>query len=111
MLATDKVDQQWTSMRLASGQAVDRNALVTSLNDTLGHYLQRHQREGFAGIQAEWEKHHVWQGRSVTLIAGVNEIVGTVAGIDRQGALRLTVGNEEHTYSGGELSLRLRDDS
>jgi BirA family biotin operon repressor/biotin-[acetyl-CoA-carboxylase] ligase len=111
MQSTDKVDQQWTSMRLASGQAVDRNALVASLSDTLGHYLQRHQREGFAGIQAEWEAHHLWQGRAVRLIAGANEILGTVAGIDRQGALRLKIGDEEHSYSGGELSLRLRDDS
>lgn len=111
MQATDKVDQQWTSMRLASGRAIDRNALVASLNDTLAHYLQRHQLEGFAGLQAEWETHHLWQGRSVTLIAGVNEIVGIVAGIDRLGALRLKVGDEEHSYSGGELSLRLRDDS
>lgn len=111
MLATDKVDQQWTSIRLVSGHAVDRNALVASLSDTLGHYLQRHQFEGFAGIQAEWELHHLWQGRAVTLIAGAHEIVGTVAGIDGQGALRLKVGDEEHSYSGGELSLRLRDDS
>ncbi|MFP3632504.1 hypothetical protein SB776_38520 [Burkholderia sp. SIMBA_045] len=47
----------------------------------------------------------------MSLIAGVNKIDGVVLGIDRQGALRLSVEGEEKTYSGGELSLRLRDGS
>jgi len=34
-----------------------------------------------------------------------------VLGVDRQGALRLNVDGVEKIYSGGELSLRLRDDS
>jgi BirA family biotin operon repressor/biotin-[acetyl-CoA-carboxylase] ligase len=47
----------------------------------------------------------------VSLIAGVNQIDGEVLGIDGQGALRLKVGGVEKVFSGGELSLRLRDDS
>jgi BirA family biotin operon repressor/biotin-[acetyl-CoA-carboxylase] ligase len=34
-----------------------------------------------------------------------------VLGIDNQGALRLQVDGVEKLFSGGELSLRLRDDS
>jgi BirA family biotin operon repressor/biotin-[acetyl-CoA-carboxylase] ligase len=41
----------------------------------------------------------------------VNQIDGVVLGIDGQGALRLSVDGVEKVYSGGELSLRLRDDS
>ena len=74
-------------------------------------YLARHQSEGFSTIQAEWEQNHLWQGRAVSLIAGVNQIDGEVLGIDSQGALRLKVGGVEKVFSGGELSLRLRDDS
>ena len=111
MQSTDDVDQPWTSMRLESGTPVNRNALVLLLNDKLRAYLARHQREGFAAIQGEWEQDHLWQGRAVTLVAGANQIEGTVLGIDRQGALRLQVGGVEQVYSGGELSLRLRDDS
>ena len=111
MQAADEVDQQWTSMRLESGKVFDRNLLVAELGVVLQAYLNRHQSEGFAAIHSEWEQNHVWQGRAVSLIAGVNRIDGVVAGIDSQGALRLQVDGVEKVFSGGELSLRLRDDS
>jgi BirA family biotin operon repressor/biotin-[acetyl-CoA-carboxylase] ligase len=111
MQITDEVDQQWTSMRLESGKVFDRNHLVGELGAMLQAYLCRHQVDGFSTIQAEWEQNHLWQGRAVSLIAGVNHIEGKVLGIDSQGALRLKVGGVEKVFSGGELSLRLRDDS
>jgi BirA family biotin operon repressor/biotin-[acetyl-CoA-carboxylase] ligase len=111
MQITDEVDQQWTSMRLESGKVFDRNRLVGELGAMLQAYLCRHQVDGFSAIQAEWEQNHLWQGRAVSLIAGVNHIEGEVLGIDSQGALRLKVGGVEKVFSGGELSLRLRDDS
>jgi BirA family biotin operon repressor/biotin-[acetyl-CoA-carboxylase] ligase len=111
MQMTDEVDQQWTSMRLESGQMFDRNRLVAKIGTMLQKYLERHQVGGFSAVQAEWEQNHLWQGRAVSLIAGVNQINGEVLGIDSQGALRLKVGGVEKVFSGGELSLRLRNDS
>lgn len=111
MQTTDEVDRQWTSMRLESGMAVDRNHLVAELGVMLQAYLNRHQAGGFPAIQTEWEQNHLWQGRAVSLIAGVSQIDGEVLGIDSQGALRLKVNGVEKVFSGGELSLRLRDDS
>lgn len=111
MQVTDEVDQQWTSMRLQAGRAFDRNLLVAHLNGVLQTYLRRHQDFGFSVFQEEWEQGHLWQGRSVSLIAGVNRIDGRVLGIDGQGALRLSIDGVEKVFSGGELSLRLRDDS
>ncbi|SDS14720.1 MULTISPECIES: bifunctional biotin--[acetyl-CoA-carboxylase] ligase/biotin operon repressor BirA [Pseudomonas] len=111
MQKADEVDQQWTSIRLESGNSVDRNALVGELSAQLNSYIQRHQLKGFSTLQAEWEANHLWQGRSVSLIAGSNQIDGVVVGIDSQGALRLKVDGVEKVFSGGELSLRLRDDS
>ncbi|MBI6909960.1 bifunctional biotin--[acetyl-CoA-carboxylase] ligase/biotin operon repressor BirA [Pseudomonas palleroniana] len=105
------VDQQWTSVQLETGSSVDRNHLVARLGLQLQGYLGRHKSLGFSALQEEWEQNHLWQGRAVSLIAGVNQIDGVVLGIDRQGALRLSVDGVEKTYSGGELSLRLRDDS
>jgi BirA family biotin operon repressor/biotin-[acetyl-CoA-carboxylase] ligase len=105
------VDQQWTSVQLETGFPVDRNLLVAQLGLQLQNYLQRHTASGFAALQEEWEQNHLWQGRAVSLIAGVNRIDGVVLGVDRQGALRLNVDGVEKIYSGGELSLRLRDDS
>lgn len=105
------VDQQWTSVQLETGFPVDRNLLVAQLGLQLKNYLERHTASGFAALQEEWEQNHLWQGRAVSLIAGVNRIDGVVLGVDRQGALRLNVDGVEKIYSGGELSLRLRDDS
>lgn len=111
MQVADEVDQQWTSIRLESGRSSDRNALVVELSKQLSAYIQRHQVDSFSALQSEWEANHLWQDRSVSLIAGSNHVDGVVLGIDSQGALRLKVSGVEKVFSGGELSLRLRDDS
>jgi BirA family biotin operon repressor/biotin-[acetyl-CoA-carboxylase] ligase len=111
MQKTDGIDQQWTSVQLEAGAAVNRNALVAQLSLQLQNYVEKHKAAGFSALQEEWEKNHAWQGRTVSLIAGVNHVDGVVLGVDRQGALRLEVDGVEKIYSGGELSLRLRDDS
>ena len=110
-LSTEEIGQPWTSMRTEGGGLVDRNALVTRLSAYLEEYLGRHKREGFSALRAEWEGAHLWQGRFVNLTAGIQNIQGMVMGIDATGALRLSVDGEERAYSGGELSLRLSDDS
>ena len=61
--------------------------------------------------RAEWEAAHAWQGRAVCLSTGPQSISGVVLGVDDRGALRLMCEGEERVYSGGELSLRLSDDS
>ncbi|WP_314917681.1 bifunctional biotin--[acetyl-CoA-carboxylase] ligase/biotin operon repressor BirA [Pseudomonas helleri] len=111
MMVASDVDQSWTSVRLEAGQAINRNELIVALGRNLQGYLIRHEAEGFAAIQAEWESSHLWQGREVTLIAGTHTVDGVVAGVDQQGALRLNVAGQEKVFSGGELSLRLRHDS
>ena len=111
MKATNDVDQAWTSMRLETGKEVNRNLVILTLSETLQMYLERHAELGFSAVQAEWESNHLWAGREVSLIAGVNQVNGTVIGIDPQGALRLRVEGQEKVFSGGELSLRLRNDS
>ena len=111
MRVASEVDQAWTSVYLESGVAINRNVLVSKLNDSLRIYLKRHAESGFSAIQSEWEQNHLWKGREVSLIAGVHQVNGTVMGIDQQGALRMNVNGEEKVFSGGELSLRLRHDS
>ncbi|WP_426158721.1 bifunctional biotin--[acetyl-CoA-carboxylase] ligase/biotin operon repressor BirA [Pseudomonas sp. TSRC2-2] len=111
MLVADEVDQQWTSIKLESGKSCDRNALVIELSNQLKSYIHKHQHQGFANLQEEWAENHLWQGRSVSLIAGNSHVDGVVVGIDNQGGLRLLVDGIEKVFSGGELSLRLRDDS
>jgi BirA family biotin operon repressor/biotin-[acetyl-CoA-carboxylase] ligase len=105
------IDQPWTSLREQLGCVVDRTELVLKLGRWLRHYLDLHGRDGFAALREEWEMGHLWQGREVSLSAGPQRIDGRVLGVDRVGALRLDIAGQERQFSGGELSLRLRDDS
>lgn len=105
------IDQPWTSMRAELGGAVDRNEFVCELNRQLSLYLGMHQAHGFSALRNEWQDNHLWQGRSVTLATGANPITGVVLGVDQSGAIRLRVAGVEQNFSGGELSLRLSDDS
>jgi BirA family biotin operon repressor/biotin-[acetyl-CoA-carboxylase] ligase len=85
--------------------------LVCELNRQLSRYLDIHLKEGFAALLDEWQANHLWQGRTVMLTAGAEPIEGVVLGVDRSGAIRLRVAGVERHFSGGELGLRLRDDS
>lgn len=106
-----EINQPWTSMRAESGVAFNRNHLVAELNRQLSHYLGVQLEEGFLPLRDEWESCHLWQGRRVVLNAGGDPIEGVVLGVDRSGGIRFLVNGAEQVLSGGELSLRLRDDS
>ena len=113
MLAAEPgaIGQPWTSMRAELDRLLDRNELVAELNRQLSRYLDIQLREGFAALRDEWQACHLWQGKSVALTAGGEPIEGEVLGVDHSGAIRLRINELERSFSGGELSLRLRDDS
>lgn len=111
MRVTEEVDQLWTSLRLEVGSMANRNELAGKLTCNIEEYLSVHQASGFEVFRSEWEANHLWQGCAVSLLAGSQAVDGVVLGIDSQGALRLKVGSDEKVFSGGELSLRLRDDT
>lgn len=110
MRDTTEVDQSWTSMGLEAGYAFDRNLVASSLALNIDAYMAAHKVHGFAMFRDEWERSHLWQGSEVILLAGNAEISGVVIGVDATGALRLNVQGQEQIFSGGELSLRLRNE-
>lgn len=105
------IGQSWTSLYRETGCIVDRNVLACSLGRQLQRYLSRHRDRGFAGLRQEWEKVHAWQGCRVNLISGTGVISGRAAGVSEQGALILDIEGRRELFNGGELSLRLQDDS
>ncbi|KPY90369.1 bifunctional biotin--[acetyl-CoA-carboxylase] ligase/biotin operon repressor BirA [Pseudomonas syringae group genomosp. 7] len=111
MRSSFEVDQLWTSIRLETGSLIDRNQIAALIGSQLDALLVVHRKEGFAAFQKEWERGHLWQGAAVKLLSGIQEVEGVVLGVDSLGALRLEVSGVEKSFSGGELSLRLRDDS
>lgn len=109
--ASAAIGQPWTSMRAELGRVINRNELVVGLNRHLSHYLDVQLRHGFSALQSEWQDCHLWQGREVVLTAGSEPVMGIVLGVDHSGAVRLLVDGQEHSFSGGELGMRLRNDS
>jgi BirA family biotin operon repressor/biotin-[acetyl-CoA-carboxylase] ligase len=105
------IGQPWVSLRELLGRPIDRNELILALNQQLAHYLGIQLAQGFSALRDEWEANHLWQGRAVSLTAGAEPVAGVVLGVDSSGAIRLNVNDVERSFSGGEISLRLRDDS
>jgi BirA family biotin operon repressor/biotin-[acetyl-CoA-carboxylase] ligase len=111
MRSSEEVDQEWTSVQIETGLSSDRNELIARLSINIAQYMAVHQEKGFGALRAEWEENHLWQGEAVTLLAGTQATEGVVLGIDAQGALRMQIEGTEKSFSGGELSLRLRNDT
>lgn len=106
------IDQPWTSVRQQTGILMDRSELANLVSEFLHCYLSLHAQKGFVALRDEWEANNIWQGKRCTLSNGNQLITGRVIGVDEQGALRLLIdGLGERRFSGGELSLRLDDDS
>lgn len=111
MREAPEVDQAWTSLRLIRGDMLSRTELVVRVCASLKECLALHAQGGFASLREEWQAAHLWQGREVLLASGQQVIGGRVEGVDEGGALLLDRDGVVCAYSGGELSLRLADDS
>lgn len=107
----DDIDQPWTSMALITGGSIDRNAFVCELGSQLNSYLCKHQQLGFSAFISEWNHNDLWAGCSVAVTTTAQVSYGTVCGVDETGALILQVGAERQVFSGGEISLRLGNDT
>jgi BirA family biotin operon repressor/biotin-[acetyl-CoA-carboxylase] ligase len=107
-----EITQPWTSVRAETGILANRGRLAGDLSESLHHYLNRHAQGGFASLRDEWEANNLWQGKRCTLSTGAQQVKGLMIGVNELGALRLLVeGAGEQHFSGGELSLRLENDS
>ena len=99
------IDQPWTSVANIT-DSFSRNGLLVSMLDELLPLLANYQQQGFAPYLAEWEAADSFRNKEVEIRAGENSIIGTVAGVDPSGALRLLTDQGEQLIYGGEASLR-----
>ena len=105
------IDQEWTSLAKECGADVDRELFVQVVIEELEGYLDKQKNSGFKSMRAEWLAEHAWQGRRVLLQIGKDSVDGKLVGVGEKGEVCLLVDGEERKYLGGELSLRLQDDS
>ena len=106
------IDQAWTSLLLARQPvSLDRNAIVGELIRRLWDAIVIFRETGFASFRESWEQRHAWQGQSVRVQTAGAAWAGKAMGVDERGALRLETEEGELLLHGGEVSLRLNNDS
>ncbi len=106
------IEQAWTSL-LLSRQAGDlnRNRLIAEFVQRLLVAIDAFRVSGFSPFVAAWDRWDVWHGLPVRVQAGNTSWSGLAMGVDDRGALRLETAEGEMLLHGGEVSLRLTNDS
>ena len=86
--------------------AASRNRLASMVVDAVHDKCERFERYGFARMKPVYDSLHRFHGESVRLVAGKEEVTGTVAGVGLDGALQLQTRGGIRNFVGGEVSLR-----
>lgn len=105
-----EIDQPWASMAEQLTE-VSRNKLIADILSRLIPMLKEYECSGFASYQRLWESLDAYKGKLVDILSGSSSMVGVASGVYANGALRLSVEGIESPVYGGEVSLRVRDDS
>ena len=105
-MATD-IDQAWTDVtRIGGGNAPGRNILLGAILDELLPMLARFESSGFAPWREEWQSLDAFDGKTVILQSGDQQLAGVATGVDDRGALQLQTTTGTRSMFGGEISLR-----
>ncbi len=83
-----------------------RNRLAGMVIDAVYNTCKQFEKYGFTRVKPRYDALHRYQGEAVRIIVGSEEITGTVAGVDVDGALRLRTASGVRSFVGGEVSLR-----
>jgi BirA family biotin operon repressor/biotin-[acetyl-CoA-carboxylase] ligase len=105
-----EIDQPWASM-VEQLTEVSRNKLIADILSRLISMLKEYECSGFSNYQRLWESLDAYKGKLVDILSGNASMVGVASGVYANGALRLSVEGIERPVYGGEVSLRVRDDS
>lgn len=99
-----------SSLHLHSGREFTRSALLAALWDESLAMVARLEREGFAGILADWRERDATLGRELEWLSQSGRIVrGRSLGPDADGLLRIRDGaGQIHEVLSGDVSLATR---
>lgn len=95
-----------TSLRIETGEEIDRAALAAALLAELDEEYHRVTAGQFAAVAADWERQCTTLGHQVTIRVGDRAIEGRAESLDAEGALLLRSqhGRLEHII-GGDVTL------
>lgn len=106
------IDQAWVSLHeamLTSGlTAPTRSALAAVLIGHLVRALTEFEKMGFDAFRQRWAKRDWTHQQPVRIELESSVVEGIAKGLDRDGALRVQVGDEQRRFFSGEVSLRAK---
>jgi BirA family biotin operon repressor/biotin-[acetyl-CoA-carboxylase] ligase len=94
-----------TSVRLATGQRVDRVAFAASLCGEIEAIYDRLLLRGFRSLVDDWQAYSVLTGRDVTVDCAGRVVSGRVRGLDDGGHLVLATAGGEERIVAGDVSI------
>lgn len=103
------IDQPWAD--ISEMGAVERNYLVAAVIEQLLVMLENFTRHGFAAYAPVWRELDISRDRAVTLRTPGREYAGVARGIGDNGSLQVEIDGVIQAFHGGEVSLRVADDS
>jgi BirA family biotin operon repressor/biotin-[acetyl-CoA-carboxylase] ligase len=95
-----EIAERATSVRLATGRAVEPDGLLGPLLEALDHWRARLETEGGAPIRERWRSLADTLGRRVS----IDGVQGMAADIDEDGALIVVDGPARHRVVAGEVA-------
>ena len=104
--STQNSDYQWVDL-VSLGVQCDRNVLAANLINGLLLMLSDFERYGFDPFVERWNALSSYAGRRIRVIDGETSVVGMMKGVDRSGALLLSVAGDEVRFADSSVSVRL----
>jgi BirA family biotin operon repressor/biotin-[acetyl-CoA-carboxylase] ligase len=104
------IDQLWTDLNSICGD-VSRNQLAANVIEELIGLLAAFESTGLKPYVEQWQRLDAFNGKLVDVISGDHKISGVCCGIANNGALIIDNDGVKKQMHGGELSLRLSDES
>lgn len=95
-----------TSLRLAVGKPIDRNAVAAAMLRAMAE-MEQHLLTGQAAILADYRQRCITLGKEIALLRGEERRYGTALDVDTQGALLVAFADGHiETVNSGEVSVR-----
>lgn len=98
------IGQPWAD--LGEFGNLSRNQLAAELIRHLLPMLANYQISGFAPYRDQWQRYDAYAGAEVQVSTPVGSLAGRSLGLAANGALRVEIEGEVHSFFGGEVSLR-----
>jgi len=85
----------------------ERHVVLAAVLRELAEVLERFAADGFAGLKADWQQRHAWQGQTVQILGDAAlAATGICLGTDDDGALLLETASGVERILSGDVSLR-----